>query len=78
VAKKRAPIREDQLRNWNLLDQFRQRVLPLLEAQPARPTEEDERPTLFAEDYFCSYWTGLVTEEDLMTLLQGTGCKKKS
>jgi hypothetical protein len=55
VAKKRAPIREDQLRNWNLLEQFRRRVLPLLEAQPVRPSEEDERRTLFAEDYFCSY-----------------------
>ena len=55
MAKKREPIREDQLRNWNLLDQFRQRVLPLLKAQAATATEQDERRTLFAEDYFCSY-----------------------
>jgi hypothetical protein len=55
VGKKREPIREDQLRNWNLLDQFRQRVLPLLQAQAPAATEEDGRRTLFAEDYFCSY-----------------------
>lgn len=55
MAKKREPIREDQLRNWNLLDQFRQRVLPLLNAQAASPTEQDSRRTLFAEDYFCSF-----------------------
>ena len=55
MAKKREPIREDQLHNWNLLDRFRQRVLPLLKAQPPTATEEDDRRTLFAEDYFCSY-----------------------
>jgi hypothetical protein len=55
VAKKREKIREDQLRNWNLLDQFRQRVLPLLQAKASTATEQDERGTLFAEDYFCSY-----------------------
>jgi hypothetical protein len=55
VAKKREPIREDQLHNWNLLDRFRQRVLPLLQAQAPTATEEDDRRTLFAEDYFCSY-----------------------
>jgi hypothetical protein len=55
VAKKRERIREDQLRNWNLLDQFRQRVLPLLQAQTPHSTEEDERRTLLAGDYFCSY-----------------------
>jgi hypothetical protein len=55
VAKKHERIQEDQLRNWNLLDQFRQRVLPLLKAQAASPTEEDGRRTLLAGDYFCSY-----------------------
>jgi len=57
VAKKRPPIREDQLHNWNLLERFRQRVLPLLKAQALPPprTEEDGRRTLLAEDYFCSY-----------------------
>lgn len=55
MAKKREPIREDQLHNWNLLDRFRQRVLPLLQAQAPTATEEDDRRTLFAEDYFCSY-----------------------
>lgn len=55
VAKKREPIREDQLHNWNLLARFRQRVLPLLQAQAPTATEEDGRRTLFAGDYFCSY-----------------------
>ena len=55
MAKKREPIREDQLHNWNLLDRFRQRVLPLLQAQAPTATEEDDRRTLFAKDYFCSY-----------------------
>jgi len=55
VAKKREPIREDQLRNWNLLDRFRQRVLPLLKAKAPTATEADGRRRLFAEDYFCSY-----------------------
>ena len=55
MGQKRQPIREDQLHNWNLLDQFRRRVLPLLQAKAPTPTEEDVRRTLFAEDYFCSY-----------------------
>lgn len=54
MAKKREPIREDQLHNWNLLERFRQRVLPLLKAQAPTATEEDVRRTLFAGDYFCS------------------------
>ena len=55
MAKKREPIREDQLHNWNLLDQFRRRVLPLLKGKAPTATEQDPRRTLFAEDYFCSY-----------------------
>lgn len=55
MAKKREPIREDQLHNWNLLDVFRRRVLPLLKAKTATATEKDARRTLFAEDYFCLY-----------------------
>jgi hypothetical protein len=55
LPNKRERIREDQLRNWNLLDRFRQRVLPLLKAKAATATEEDLRRTLFAEDYFCAY-----------------------
>jgi len=55
VAKKRERIREDQLRNWNLLEQFRRRVLPLLKAKAATATEEDTRRILFADDYFCLF-----------------------
>lgn len=55
MARKRPPIKEQELQNWNLLGQFRKRVLPLLEAQALSATEEDQRRTLFAEDYFCAY-----------------------
>ena len=55
MARKRPPIRDDQLQSWNLLAAFRRRVLPLLEARPATATEADPRRTLFAEDYFCLF-----------------------
>jgi hypothetical protein len=71
VAKKRERIREDQLRNWNLLDQFRRRVLPLLQAQAPTGTEEDERRTLFAEDYFCSYLFAMLNP--VITSLRSLG-----
>jgi hypothetical protein len=71
VAKKRERIREDQLRNWNLLDQFRQRVLPLLQAQAPTATEEDGRRTLFAEDYFCSYLFAMLNP--VITSLRSLG-----
>jgi hypothetical protein len=55
VAKTREKIREDQLHNWDLLKVFRDRVLPLLQAQAAPATQEDPRRTLFADDYFCLF-----------------------
>ena len=55
MANQREKIREDQLRNWDLLAIFRQKVLPLLKAQAATATEEDTRRTLFADDYFCLF-----------------------
>jgi len=77
VAKKRERIREDQLRNWNLLDQFRQRVLPLLQAQAAA-AQEDERRTLFAEDYFCSYLFAMLNPvvTSLRSLCRVSHCQK--
>jgi hypothetical protein len=42
VATKRMPIREDQLHNWDLLKDFRARVLPLLQAKAAASAEEQE------------------------------------
>jgi hypothetical protein len=71
VAKKRERVREDQLRNWNLLDQFRRRVLPLLQAQAATATEQDERRTLFAGDYFCSYLFAMLNP--VITSLRSLG-----
>jgi hypothetical protein len=78
MAKKREPIREDQLRNWNLLDGFRQRVLPLLKAQPATPTEEDSRRTLFAEDYFCSFLFAILNPviTSMRALCHVSHCRK--
>jgi Transposase DDE domain len=78
VAKKHERVREDQLRNWNLLDQFRQRVWPLLQAQAPTATEEDVRRTLFAEDYFCSYLFAMLNP--VITSLRALGhvshCRK--
>jgi hypothetical protein len=78
VAKKREPIREDQLHNWNLLDQFRQRVLPLLKAQAPTATEQDERRTLFAGDYFCSYLFAMLNPviTSLRALCHVSHCQK--
>jgi hypothetical protein len=78
VAKKRERIREDQLRNWNLLDQFRRRVLPLLQAQAASATEEDERRTLLAEDYFCSYLFAMLNPviTSMRSLCHVSHCRK--
>jgi Transposase DDE domain len=78
VAKKREPIREDQLHNWNLLDRFRQRVLPLLQAQAPTATEEDDRRTLFAEDYFCSYLFAMLNPvvTSMRVLCHVSHCRK--
>jgi hypothetical protein len=78
VAKKHEPVREDQLRNWNLLAQFRQRVLPLLKARALTVTEQDERRTLFAEDYFCSYLFAMLNPviASLRSLCHVSHCQK--
>jgi DDE family transposase len=78
VGKKREPIREDQLRNWNLLDAFRQRVLPLLKAKVTTATEEDVRRKLFAEDYFCSYLFAMLNPvvTSLRALCHVSHCRK--
>ena len=78
MAKKRDPIEADQLRNWNLLDQFRQRVLPLLQARAATATEADERRTLFAGDYFCSYLFAMLNPViiSLRSLCHVSHCQK--
>jgi hypothetical protein len=78
VAKKRERVREDQLRNWNLLDQFRQRVLPLLQGNAATATEQDERRTLFAGDYFCSYLFAMLNPviTSMRSLCHVSHCRK--
>jgi len=78
VGKKREPIREDQLHNWNLLDRFRQRVLPLLKAQAPTATEEDDRRTLFAGDYFCGYLFAMLNPvvTSMRDLCHASHCRK--
>ena len=78
MGKKAEPIREDQLRNWNLLDEFRQRVLPLLKAKVTTATEQDVRRTLFAEDYFCSYLLAMLNPvvTSLRALCHLSHCQK--
>jgi hypothetical protein len=78
VAKKRPGIGEEQLRNWNLLDQFRRRVLPLLETRAPTATEEDGRRTLFAEDYFCGYLFAMLNPviTSLRSLCHVSHCRK--
>jgi hypothetical protein len=52
-------LKESELRNWNLLEQFRQQLKPLLEATPRSASEQDPRREVLAEDYFCLLLFGL-------------------
>jgi hypothetical protein len=78
VGQKREPISEDQLQNWNLLEEFRRRVLPLLKAKVTTATERDVRRTLFAEDYFCSYLFAMLNPvvTSLRALCHVSHCQK--
>jgi hypothetical protein len=78
VAKKREPIRDDQLRNWNLLEVFRQRVLPLLQGRPASATEKDSRRTLFTEDYFSLFLFSILNPvvTSMRALCHVSHCRK--
>jgi hypothetical protein len=78
VAKKRPPIRPDQLQSWKLLEGFRRRVLPLLAARPATATEADPRRTLFAEDYFCLFLFTILNPvlTSMRALCHVSRCKK--
>jgi Transposase DDE domain len=78
VARQREPIREAQLHNWKLLERFRQEVLPRLAAQPLTATEQDERRTLFAEDYFCAFLFAMLNPvvTSLRSLCHASHCQK--
>ncbi len=78
MGKKRELVREDQLRNWNLLERFRQRVLPRLTAKAGTASERDERRTLFAEDYFCAYLFAMLNPvvSSLRALCHVSHCDK--
>jgi Transposase DDE domain len=78
VARKGEPIREEQLHNWKLLERFRKEVLPLLAVRPATATEQDERRTLFAEDYFCAFLFAMLNPvvTSLRALCHASHCRK--
>jgi hypothetical protein len=46
-------LQASDLKSWKLLDQFRQRLKPLLEQATPSPAQADPRRTVLAEDYFC-------------------------
>jgi hypothetical protein len=52
--------------------------LPLLAAQPLTPTEQDERRTLFAEDYFCAFLFAMLNPalKSLRALGHASHCRK--
>jgi len=52
-------VEQSDLRSWKLLQQFRQRLRPLLAAAARTPTEQDPRCELLAEDYFSLLLFGL-------------------
>ena len=56
----RAPLTEDQLRNWKLLECFQERLEPLLERRAQTPTELDPRRTLMPAQYLALMLLGLV------------------
>jgi len=78
VARKREPIREEELGNWKLLDRFRQEVLPVLAARPLTVSEQDQRRTLLAEDYFCAYLFAMLNPvvTSMRALCHASHCQK--
>ena len=54
-----AKLSASDLKNWRLLEQFRARLKPFVDAAPVTGTEADARRKLFADDYFCLMLFGL-------------------
>lgn len=52
-------LQVSDLKSWKLLDQFRQRLKPVLEATPPSASAADPRREVLAEDYFCLLLFGL-------------------
>lgn len=52
-------LQVSDLKSWKLLDQFRQRLKPVLEATPPSASATDPRREVLAEDYFCLLLFGL-------------------
>jgi len=59
VAATAQPVKESDLRNWQLLARFRKSLQPHLEAAVKSPTQQDPRCKVLAEDYFCLLLFGL-------------------
>jgi len=59
VAPTLQTLQESDLKSWKLLDQFRQRLKPVLEAMAPSASATDPRREVLAEDYFCLLLFGL-------------------
>jgi hypothetical protein len=59
VAPALQPLQESDLKSWKLLEQFRRRLKPVLEAAPPPASASDPRREVLAEDYFCLLLFGL-------------------
>lgn len=78
IAEQCQPIGPEQLRNWKLLERFRQEIMPLLEAAPRSASEQDERRTLVAEDYFSAYLFAMLNPiiTSMRALCHASHCDK--
>lgn len=71
-------IGPEQLRNWKLLERFRQEIVPLLETAPRSASEQDERRTVVAEDYFSAYLFAMLNPviSSMRVLCHASHCQK--
>jgi hypothetical protein len=78
MGRRSEPIVQEQLRNWKLLERFRQEVMPLLSASPRSASEQDERRRLWAEDYFCAYLFAMLNPavSSMRALCHASHCRK--
>ncbi len=71
-------IGPEQLHNWKLLERFRREIVPVLERAPRNSSEQDERRTLLAEDYFSAYLFSMLnpTITSMRALCHASHCDK--
>ena len=78
MAEVRETIGPERLHNWKLLEHFRREVVPLLEAAPRSASEQDERRTLLAGDYFSAYLFAMLNPvmTSMRALCHASHCDK--